>query len=190
MTNFSTIGIPSLEPGQLLHGTTFEASCLIEKSALVPMRGAFIDEMYGTSEDNAAGEPGIFFSNPFDEDGIWGAANAMKDAVARLLGKKWNDITLDEIAVHGAMVVVKPGQHDAFKLNEEGRGISLAGNSSDVEPPCGAEESDYYTFENQYPIRIIVGADLVELVRHVRRYGDEGDYMFLEDRPLSQRCTA
>lgn len=179
----------SFDVGQLLHGTTLEISHQIEDVGLIPSRGAFIEEMYGLTDDNTVGQLGVFFSNPNDLDGIWGAVNAMRAAVARSLGIGWHDVTLDEISIHGAMIVVTPRLHDVFKLEEDGYSTSLAGYTTDVHPPCGAEPSDYYSFDFQKATRIISGSDLVDLVREVRRYGDDGTYMFHQSSFVNQVCS-
>lgn len=173
------------EEGELLHGTTQDAAQMIEAQGLVPLRGAFINQMYGHAEDDAPGLPGVFFSNPNDENGIWGAANAMRQAVSRLLAKNWHDVTLADIAAHGALLVVEPGKHETYKLEENGSSTSLAGHVTYTDPPSGAEWGDYYSFERQDISRMITGDELVALTRTVRRYGDDGMFLF-KDEPVSR----
>lgn len=166
------------EPGQLLHGTTVEASLLIEASRLVPMRGEFINKMYGSADDDAPGLPGVFFSNPNDSDGIWGAANAMRDAIARQLNKDWHEVSLDDVAIYGAMVVVSADKDLTWKYNEDGSSTSLRGFVNHSDPAAGTEPGDYYSFELHQSDSVIKGMDLVVLVKSVRRYGDDGSYLF------------
>lgn len=173
------------EEGELLHGTTREAAQMIEAQGLIPLRGAFINKMYGHAEDDAPGLPGVFFSNPNDESGIWGAANAMRQAVSRLLAKDWHGVTLADIAAHGALLVVEPDKHETYKLQEDGSSTSLAGYVTYTDPPSGAECGDYYSFERQDISRMITGDELVALTRTVRRYGDDGIFLFKCDKDES-----
>ncbi len=169
----------------LYHGTSVRNAKEILERGLIPQVGGWVESSYGMhtdldpeSEDyeglSEDQRPKFEIAFATDKDTISSAVGGMRASVARELGKKFHEVSFEDISHHGAIVVMK----QAYNPHEESDNDTWRKKPDDdpegnwdVDNPgyVTVEPGDYFSEEGAGIDYVLSGKPLL---RFLRRYYD------------------
>jgi len=152
----------------LYHGTSIDNYDSIKDIGLVPDTGDFVSDSYA-GEYEAAGvefDP-VDVTYATDKEDLMKAVTAMQYAVSKTLGRRYHDVSLDELKGYGMLVIMKEGEEymERRPVEETGPWGDWQGETDNRYP--SVEPGDYFSEDVQGPVEILVGNKMMDfLTRH------------------------
>jgi len=151
----------------LYHGTSINNYNSIKDVGLVPDVGNFVSDSYA-GEYEASGVE--FDPTPLvyatDKEDLDKAVTAMTNAVANMLGKRYHDVSSNDLKNYGMLVIIKEGEDYFERRPWEENGIygDWQGETDNQYP--AVEPGDYFSEDGQDG-EILVGNKMVDfLMKH------------------------
>ena len=152
----------------LYHGTSINNYSSIKNVGLVPDTGNFVSDSYAGEYESAGVEFNpIDLTYATDKEDLDKAVTAMQNAVSNMIGKRYHDVTLNELKNYGMLVIMKEGEEDFERRpwEETGPWKDWQGETNNQYP--AVEPGDYFSEYGAGPVEILVGNKMVEfLTRH------------------------
>jgi len=149
----------------LYHGTSINNYDSIKSIGLVPNTGNFVSDSYAGDYADAGVEfDPIDVTYATDKEELGKAVTAMQYAVSKLLGRRYHDISLDELKSYGMLVIMKEGEDymERRPVEENGPLGDWQGETDNRYPTV--EPGDYFSEDVQGPVEILVGNKMVEFL--------------------------
>lgn len=139
----------------LYHGTIKDHRRSIERRGLIPDVGDFVKDAYPDYRDGEL--DAVVFAA--DNAQFRGAANALQTHVAKKLGKRFHDVTEEDVRKHGLLAVFRDDSQFEFFDPDDVYGPEIERH------PRQAEPGDYYARYSVDPDFMLVGNKLVNFLR-------------------------
>lgn len=172
----------------LYHGTSVDRAQSIAKLGLIPQTGDWVSDCYGCSisldpndedYDGLTEEQKPVFDLIFaaDKKTIDKCIGGMQNAVSKFLGKKFHDVSDEDIERYGALVIIRDG-HEYFQQRPKSRTKEERKWEYETEGRYPTVESeDYYTEESSPHSYILTGNKMIQVLKRLgkwpREYGPD-----------------
>jgi len=178
----------------LYHGTVADNKEDILKYGLIPQVGTWVKDAYGHEYDfdsdmfdNNFDDPeeywGVVFAG--DKKGISAALGGIRYHVGKKLGKDLTDVTIDDIARHGLLVIINDDdEYPDFIHKPDGDSRAEEKHDREYSPPPSVEPGDFWTRKSIRPKQVIEGNALIRFLRRYGAFNDEHLDSFKKDPKL------